>query len=107
MSETWAPHHRATEYEEIMDLLQPPAWHAQAKCRGMDAKLFFPGQGEFMEHRDRGGGYTRSPVRAICESCPVQEECLEAGLHERFGIWGGLTERERKRLRRARRRQAS
>ena len=41
---------------------------------------------------------------AICHTCVVREECLEAGIAERYGVWGGLTARERDELRRERRR---
>jgi len=46
------------------------------------------------------GGSTRDAKR-VCESCPVREECLKYAMDndERFGIWGGLSERERRRLR--------
>lgn len=40
---------------------------------------------------------------AVCRACPVRAECAEAGIEERFGVWGGTTERERARLRAARR----
>jgi len=40
---------------------------------------------------------------AVCQTCPVRADCLEAGMAERHGIWGGTTERERVRLRAARR----
>lgn len=36
-------------------------------------------------------------AKSICEGCPVQKQCLIQGLHEEFGIWGGLTPEERKR----------
>ncbi|MDU5308733.1 MAG: WhiB family transcriptional regulator, partial [Varibaculum cambriense] len=47
------------------------------------------------------GGSTRE-AKAVCELCEVRDECLSYALEndERFGIWGGLSERERRRLRR-------
>lgn len=93
----WAPRHHVTEFEEIFDLCAPPAWHAQAKCRGMPARLFFPGPGE------SGNGSLSDPAKQVCESCPVRLECLEAGMGENFGTWGGLSEKQRRRLRASRR----
>jgi WhiB family transcriptional regulator, redox-sensing transcriptional regulator len=67
------------------------AWMLQAKCLDADPEAFFPEK----------GGSTREAKR-ICAACPVREECLEYSLtnEERFGIWGGLSERERRRVRR-------
>lgn len=79
---------------------RPPAseWLERAACAGVDPALFFPGRGE----------ETKS-ARAICAGCPVREDCLEYALRtgEKFGIWGGKSERERRRLRRARLRGAA
>lgn len=70
------------------------AWMQQANCLGIDPELFFP---------ERGTS-TREP-KDVCRGCVVREECLEFALTsgEKFGIWGGLSERERRRLRRQRR----
>lgn len=66
------------------------AWQADALCAETDPEAFFPEK----------GGSTRDAKR-ICESCEVREQCLEYALKndERFGIWGGLSERERRKLR--------
>lgn len=71
--------------------LARPGWQADAACRGLDPDLFFPGQGE-----------ATSEIKAVCASCPVQEECLlyALGLREQHGIWGGRSERERRKMRR-------
>jgi WhiB family redox-sensing transcriptional regulator len=71
-----------------------PGWWFSALCRGVDPELWFP---------DRGGD-TR-PAKEVCRGCPVRTECLEYALgnSERFGIWGGLSERERRALRQFRR----
>jgi WhiB family redox-sensing transcriptional regulator len=45
-------------------------------------------------------GVSTKPAHQLCESCPVREPCAEAGLGEHFGIWGGRSEYERRRLRR-------
>jgi WhiB family redox-sensing transcriptional regulator len=69
----------------------PLAWQADALCAQTDPEIFFPEK----------GGSTRE-AKKICEHCPVRDQCLEYALQndERFGIWGGLSERERRRLRR-------
>jgi WhiB family redox-sensing transcriptional regulator len=68
-------------------------WQAQANCMGVDPDLFFP---------ERGGS-TRE-AKEVCRGCVVREDCLEYALAngEKFGIWGGMSERERRRVRRAR-----
>ena len=67
------------------------SWQEQALCAQTDPEAFFPEK----------GGSTREAKR-ICVGCEVKGECLEyaLGQDERFGIWGGLSERERRRLRR-------
>jgi WhiB family redox-sensing transcriptional regulator len=72
---------------------QPPelAWQDRALCSQTEPEAFFP---------DKGGS-TRAAKRT-CMSCVVRAECLNYALakDERFGIWGGLSERERRRLKR-------
>ena len=67
----------------------PLAWQTDALCAQTDPEAFFPEK----------GGSTRDAKR-ICASCDVRDQCLEYALQndERFGIWGGLSERERRRL---------
>ncbi len=68
-------------------------WQERANCLGVDPDLFFP---------ERGAS-TRE-AKAVCRGCEVRDECLEYALDqgEKFGIWGGLSERERRRVRRQR-----
>jgi WhiB family transcriptional regulator, redox-sensing transcriptional regulator len=70
-------------------------WQDRAACKGMDPTLFFgPEHTEVVkEKRDR-----EEAAKAVCRACPVQQECLEHALEakEAYGIWGGLTELERK-----------
>jgi WhiB family redox-sensing transcriptional regulator len=70
---------------------EEPDWQENALCAQTDPEAFFPEK----------GGSTREAKR-ICSGCDVRAECLEYALahDERFGIWGGLSERERRRLRR-------
>ena len=65
-------------------------WRELAACRGADLELFFPERGE-----------SADPARRICTSCPVRQPCLDYAITNRIvhGIWGGLTERERRALR--------
>ena len=67
------------------------SWQDRALCAQTDPEAFFPEK----------GGSTREAKR-VCASCEVKAECLEYALQndERFGIWGGLSERERRRLKR-------
>ncbi len=69
------------------------AWQDLANCRGADPDLFFP---------ERGAS-TRT-AKSICRECSVRAECLEFAIvsSEKFGIWGGLSERERRKIRRER-----
>jgi WhiB family redox-sensing transcriptional regulator len=66
-------------------------WQERALCAETDPESFFPEK----------GGSTREAKR-ICSGCEVRAECLEYALahDERFGIWGGLSERERRKLKR-------
>ena len=65
------------------------SWQEQALCAETDPEAFFPEK----------GGSTREAKR-VCLTCDVRGDCLEYALHndERFGIWGGLSERERRKL---------
>jgi WhiB family redox-sensing transcriptional regulator len=67
------------------------AWQDSALCAQTDPEAFFPEK----------GGSTRE-AKKVCRTCDVRAECLEYALEhdERFGIWGGLSERERRRLKR-------
>ena len=69
--------------------IQP--WYERAACLDKNADCFFPEK----------GGSTREAKR-ICSRCEVKADCLEfaLGKDERFGIWGGLSERERRKLKR-------
>ena len=64
-------------------------WRELAACRGADLEVFFPGRGE-----------SAGPARQVCAACPVRQACLDYAITNRIahGIWGGLTERERRGL---------
>ncbi len=80
-----------------MALLNPRTdirWREGAACRDLDTNTFFP-------ETDEGAEF----ALAVCATCPVREQCLEFALATRQddGVWGGMTETERRRLRRRRR----
>src|SRR5205814_9815428 len=66
-------------------------WQERANCLGVDPDLFFP---------ERGA--STKEAKSVCGGCEVKMECLEYALRhgEKFGIWGGMSERERRRIRR-------
>ncbi len=79
---------RLAASEEIDEM----GWQEKALCAQTDPEAFFPEK----------GGSTRE-AKKVCLSCEVRADCLDYALKndERFGIWGGLSERERRRIRRA------
>lgn len=81
----------------LMPLLIDENWQDGANCLGVDPDLFFP---------ERGAS-TRE-AKEVCRACVVREQCLEYSLQngEKFGIWGGLSELERRSIRRQRARAA-
>ena len=72
-------------------------WRQYARCLGADPDVFYPASEEGAEE-----------AKAICAVCPVREPCLEYAItaREKQGVWGGLTERERRRAIRYRRKTA-
>lgn len=73
-------------------------WRAQAACRGLDSEVFFPDD----------DGEESELAKKVCGSCEVQDSCLSYALRnrEKGGVWGGATERERRRIVRQKRRNA-
>ena len=82
---------------DLLEVLQTGgldmAWQDRANCRGADPDLFFP---------ERGAS-TRT-AKGICRECQVRPECLEFAIvsSEKFGIWGMMSERERRKIRKER-----
>lgn len=90
-SRRWGP---ASDIPLLVGLFDDPdqqEWQERALCAQTDPEAFFPEK----------GGSTRE-AKLICQGCEVRAECLDYALafDERFGIWGGLSERERRRLKR-------
>jgi WhiB family transcriptional regulator, redox-sensing transcriptional regulator len=75
--------------------LQSTNWWEDAACRGLDSTIFYP-----VSEEEAGA------AKAVCAMCEVQRECLDNALEnrEREGVWGGATERDRRRILRQRRR---
>ena len=75
----------------------PGTWREQAGCLGTDPDMFFPigSTGPVVSEIEA--------AKAVCRSCPVIEQCLRYALetNQESGVWGGTTEEERRRLRRA------
>lgn len=70
-------------------------WQELARCREVDAEIFWPATGE-----------NTIPAKKVCFGCEVRRDCLDHAMrhNEPGGIWGGMTANERKELRRRRRR---
>ena len=72
------------------------SWQMFANCLGVDPDLFFP---------ERGA--STKEAKSVCQGCVVREDCLEYALANRIdhGVWGGTSERERRRIIKARARE--
>ena len=77
-----------------MEVLMDTSWMAIGKCKEMPPGLFFPSDGVGVDR-----------ARRICRTCQVKSDCLEYALVQRIdhGVWGGTSERERKRILKVRR----
>ena len=77
--------------------VKPVDWRDLGACRGLDASVFYPEDDEDAEE-----------AKSVCAGCSVRVACLEHALmfREKAGVWGGCTERERRRIIRQRRRPA-
>lgn len=87
------------ELNAVLASEEKQAWKSKGNCRGCDPDLFFPQRGQ-----------STKEAKAICNGtgefdvCPVKEQCLDWAVeqNEKFGIWGGKSERERRVIRRIR-----
>ena len=66
-------------------------WYASAACKGCDPELFFPRRGDDVSSRS---------AKRVCATCPVKIQCLDFAIsnHEHFGIWGGVSDKGRRKL---------
>jgi WhiB family transcriptional regulator, redox-sensing transcriptional regulator len=71
------------------------AWRRHSACRGLDPEIFYPPTDE-----------EAATAKVVCSACSVRETCLDFALRgrEKEGVWGGATEKERRRILRQRRR---
>lgn len=84
---------RGTSYRD------PDDWRTRADCRSVDPALWHPETGHEQDSRK---------ARRICHQCPVEGQCLNYALDQdiRYGIYGGMSKTDRRRLRREERREA-
>lgn len=79
---------------EQVEFIDIENWKQRARCRDLDTNIFYPEDGLGVES-----------AKAICANCVVITDCLEYALanREEYGVWGGQSERERRRIRSRRR----
>jgi WhiB family redox-sensing transcriptional regulator len=84
--------------DEDHTIVDDMEWRKHAACSGLDTQWWFA------EHNPKANAYARK----VCGACPVREDCLEFALNNniRFGLWGGVPESKRSRIRGARKREA-
>lgn len=88
-SQLWEQCDDEPDVGELLALLiGRPGWHTEAACRKHPELNWFPGRGD-----------DQRAIKKVCASCPVAQQCLDAGLqgHE-HGVWGGLNRAERRRM---------
>lgn len=87
---TWWPKATAGQLQHLLGLTCDRPWAEYAACREVDSGLFFPDKGD-----------SNRAAKAICARCSVCDQCLETALANRedFGVFGGLSPRERMKLR--------
>jgi WhiB family transcriptional regulator, redox-sensing transcriptional regulator len=96
-SATSSNRNEATDMDAVLRLLQRPKWQADAACRKHPDINWFP---------IRGGRYPRldtAAAKRVCASCLVRPDCLEWALSfgpDLEGVWGGLSQTDRRRIRR-------
>lgn len=88
----WAPRrpaHRPIPTTSARLDLDLPEWMERGLCAQTDPEIFFP---------EKGG--STAGAKRVCQSCDVRSECLDYAIEhqERFGIWGGMSERDRRKL---------
>ncbi len=86
----WTSHRGTVSVKDIK-------WRELGACRGLDPTIFYPDEED-----------SADDAKAVCADCGVRVACLEFALlhREKQGVWGGATERERRRIIRQRRRSA-
>jgi WhiB family transcriptional regulator, redox-sensing transcriptional regulator len=77
------------------------SWYQDAACKGMNPKLFYA------EGQSQASIEIVRRAREVCAGCSVRGECLEVGLTQDLGVWGGMSVEERRAVKRQRRRSAA
>ena len=77
--------------KELIFGIESASWMQKGKCRGLQTDIFYSEQGR----------RSINTAKAICSECPIRQQCLDYAMRnqELYGIWGGHTEIERKKLR--------
>lgn len=75
---------------------------SEALCKDMDTHVFYPGRAGEVGGWNREDAVKVNQAKAICAQCPVQAQCLAHALKfdELYGVWGGMSSKERSRLKR-------
>jgi len=84
----------------LSDIEAKEMWRFEANCRGVDTNVLYP------KANDAAGNKV---AKKICELCPVREPCLDYAIenNQEHGVWGGVSEKERRRITRNRRHKAN
>ncbi len=79
----------------LRQMVAEEPWRERAACRGLDPDMFYPER----DAPGRADDIVRE-AKGVCRRCPVRDVCLASAIErrERYGVWGGKTERERRRL---------
>lgn len=78
----------------LADALKPRPWAAKAACKSPTAEHL----DKFYPEATKNGGNHLKPARKLCLQCPVRYECLEYGIDEAWGVWGGHSPSQRRRI---------
>ena len=77
--------------------ISPPSWMEDALCQEVGVEVFFP-----PDDKPVSRDFYRQAKR-ICDNCPVKKQCLDFGISDQYGVWGGTTPQERVKIREVRR----
>jgi WhiB family redox-sensing transcriptional regulator len=77
------------EYVEQLYVTLSASWQMRAVCHDDDGWYVNPG------NRNQAGKHQEAFITRCCKRCPVTDECLQLGLNEPIGVWGGLTRKDR------------
>jgi hypothetical protein len=81
---------------DLYTAMKRPEWTDQAVCRDVENQQYL--ETMYPERHETPGGKHLIPARKLCLVCPVRYQCLDVGLEEQFGIWGGHSLSQRRRI---------